>query len=436
MKKRAVMKKNESARRRFLKRAGLTGMSLPFLSSSLLAQELDEPIKRLILIEHPDGVNPEHWFPTGSETDFTLPSMTEPFNLVKDDCVFLEGINLGGGLAGHGAYAGLWRGSSSGTSIDQYFAEKWRGKTDVPSLVHKASDIYSGTRSLAYDSFGVLMPALVNPLSLLDKIYTSSDIEAKAFNNIEESKRRLSSIADDLATLKQGDMSNNALFESHQKALNDVLNVLNTKTDEIQAVNMDQWKSDFEATATAGGLTSRDESRWRNEILASNSAFELMSGLNEDAIVTALKYDRTRVINYSYGTDTWDFYLKCEDGNSYPYHNAGHEMGQGHIETRKVTSRRVANLIKTLKETNDIYGQPLLDSTLVVYACEIGHAANHTNKNTPFILAGAGLQGGRYLNYNGVLWNKVLVSIANILGDDLTSYGTTDPEGGALPNLV
>ncbi|CAA6803436.1 MAG: Unknown protein [uncultured Sulfurovum sp.] len=431
------MKKNEIARRSFLKKLGLTGMTLPFLGDLALAEEIDEsPIRRLILIEHPDGINPEHWYPTGSEKDFTLPSMTEPFNLVKNDCVFLEGINLSG-LAGHGAYAGLWKGGTTGTSIDQYFAEKWRGKTDVTSLVHKASDLYAGSRSLAYDSFGVLIPASVNPLTILDKIYTSSDIEAKKYNSLEASKRRLATISADLESLMDNGMHDNELFQSHEKALTDILNRLNAQTDEVTSLNMDQWKADFEATAVAGGLTSRDESRWRgNGILAEPSAFELMSGLHEDAIVTALKYDRTRVVNYSYGTDTWDFYMECEDGNSYPYHNAGHDMNQGHIETRKVTSRRVANLIKTLKETTDIYGEPLLDSTLVVYACEIGHAANHTNKNVPFILAGAGLEGGRYLKYNGVLWNKVLVSIANILGDDLISFGTTDAEGGGLDGLV
>ena len=431
------MKKQNEARRAFLKRVGLTGMTLPFLGNSLFAEELeDTPIKRLILIEHPDGINPEHWYPTGSETEFTLPAMTEPFNLVKDDCVFLEGINLGGNLAGHGAYQGLWRGGSSGNTIDQYFAEKWRGKTDVPSLVHKASDIYNGSRSLAYDSFGKSMPTLTNPLSLLDKIYTSSDIEARAYNNLEESKRRLATISADLDGLMQGDMSSNILFQSHEKALTDVLDALNRKTEETTSLNMDEWKADFEAKATAGGLTNRNENRYQNQILASNTAFDLMTDLHEDAIVTALKYDRTRVINYSYGCDTWDFYLKCDDGGSYPYHNSGHDMSQGHIETRKMTSKRVANLIQTLKTTTDIYGQPLLDSTLVVYACEIGHASNHTNQNAPFIMAGAGLQGGRYLNYNGVLWNKVLVSIANILGDERTSFGTTDSEGGALPNLV
>jgi len=430
------MKKIETARRAFLKRVGLTGMALPLLSQSLLAQEVEAPIKRLILIEHPDGINPEHWFPTGTETEFTLPSMTEPFNLVKEDCVFLEGINLGGNLAGHGAYKGLWRGGSSGNTIDQYFAEKWRGKTEIPSLVHKASDIYNGSRSLAYDGFGKSMPTLTNPLSLLDRIYTSSDIESKVYSNLEESKRRLSTISKDLDSLMQGDMSNNLLFKTHNKSLNDVLDALNRKTEETTSINMDAWKESFEAKATAGGLTSRNENRYQNGILASNDAFNLMTDLHEDAIVTALKYDRTRVINYSYGCDTWDFYLKCDDGGAYPYHNSGHSMDNGHIQTRKMTSKRVANLIKTLKETRDIYGQPLLDSTLVVYACEIGHAANHTNKNAPFILAGAGLQGGRYLNYNGVLWNKVLVSIANILGDELTTFGTTDSEGGALPNLV
>jgi hypothetical protein len=430
------MHQHNEARRAFLKKLGITGVSLSLLSDSLFAEVTDTPIKRLLLIEHPDGINPIHWYPTGSETDFTLPSMTEPFNVVKEECVFLEGINLGGNLAGHGSYMGLWRGDTKRSSIDQYFAEKWRGQTVVPSIVHKASDIYNGSRSLAYDALGKSIPALTNPLSLLDKIYTSSDIEASQLNALAEQQRRLQSIGKDLEAFMQGDMRDNVLFQAHKKAVDDVYSALTQQGGESTTVNMESWKEAFEAKATEGGLTSRSEDRWNNQILASNTVFTLMSDLHEDAIVTAFKYDRTRVINYSYGCDTWDFYLPCDDGNSYPYHNSGHDMSQGHIETRKMTSKRVANLIKKLRETDDIYGNPLLDSTLVVYACEIGHAANHTNQNVPFILAGAGLEGGRYLKYNGLLWNKVLVSIANILGDDLTTFGSTDPEGGALPDLV
>lgn len=431
------MKQSNSTRRRFLKQLGLTGITLPLVGSSLFAEdEVEEPIKRIILIEHPDGINPDHWFPTGTERDFTLPRMTEPFDLVKEECVFLEGINLGGGFSGHGSYEGLWRGDGTGTSIDQYFAEKWRGKTDVTFMNSKVSAGYGLNQALAYDSFGVGITALGNPLNIMDLIYTSSEIETNTFNSLEASKRRLLAVSSDLDKLKKGDMVDNELLVAHEKAIDDLLDVLNAKTEETIAINMDQWKDEFEAKARVGGLSSRNESVWNNRILDDNTAFEMMADLHEDAIVAALKYDRTRVVNYSYGRDVWDFYVSCEDGNSYGYHTAGHEMGEGHIQTRRVTSRRVANLIKRLKETTDIYGQPLLDSTLVVYACEIGHASNHTNKNAPFILAGAGLEGGRYLNYNGVLWNKVLVSIANILGDDLTSYGTADPDGGALDGLV
>jgi len=431
------MKQSDIARRTFLKQLGLTGMTLPLVSSSLFAENEDEePIKRIVLIEHPDGINPDHWFPIGTERDFTLPRMTEPFDLVKEDCVFLEGINLGGRLSGHGSYEGLWRGDTTGTSIDQYFAEKWRGKTDVTFLNTKVSSGYGLDKTLAYDTFGIGATALGNPLNIMDLIYTNSEIEANVYSSLEASKRRLLAVSSDLEKLKQGDMVNNELLIAHKKALDDLLDVLNAQTEETTSLNMDQWQNEFEAKATALGLTSRSESIWNNRILDENTAFETLADLHEDAIVTALKYDRTRVVNYSYGRDVWGFYVPCEDGNAYSYHTSGHEMGEGHIQTRRVTSRRVANLIQRLKDTNDIYGQPLLDSTLVVYACEIGHASNHTNKNAPFILAGAGLEGGRYLNYNGVLWNKVLVSIANILGDDLTSYGTADPEGGALDGLA
>ena len=430
------MKSTSQTRRDFLKKLGITGLSLPLFSQNLFAEDTDTPIKRLLLIEHPDGINPVHWYPTGSERDFDLKAMTEPFNEVKEECVFLEGINLGGTLAGHGSREGFWRGDKNRSSIDQYFAEKWRGQTDVSILIHKASDIRNGATSLSYDATGKIVPAITNPLNILDKIYTSDGMEQTKLASLQKEMRRLRAVDAELATLMQGDMSSDVLLHAHDKAVKDVLTALESSGGDKTIVNMESWKNAFVDKATAGGLTNRSESRWNNEILADNSAFTLMADLHEDAIITALKYDRTRVVNYSYGCDIWDFYMPCDNGEQHPYHNSGHSMNQGHIETRKTTSRRVANIIKKLRETDDIYGNSLLDSTLVVYGCEIGHASNHTNQNVPFILAGAGLEGGRYIKYNGLLWNKVLVTIANLMGDNLTRFGSTDADGGALPDLI
>ena len=409
------MKIEKEKRRDFLKKTLSIAALLPFLPSAAKAAGSD--IKRLVLIQHPDGINPIHWYPSGSQKSFTLPSMTSPFEKVKKECVFLSGINLEQ-TAGHGAYQALWRGDKSRESIDQYFAEKWRGNTPISILVQKTNGGYGG-RDLSYDARGRSIPSTLNTATLFNKVYTNQSIKADLSASVARQRERLASTREELDTLMQGGFLNDDILATHDKALNDVLNSLSSIDPSASVINMESWKNEFESRASTG------------------NPFDDVAYKHEDIIVNALKYDRCRVFNYSYGADVWDYNMLCDNGKSYPYHNSGHAMNEGHIQTRKQTSKHVADFIQRLRDTNDIYGNPILDSTLVVYGCEIGHAANHSSRNAPFILAGAGLEGGRYLSYSGVNWNKLLVSISQILGDSVSRYGSygnyTD---GGLEGLI
>ena len=410
------MKKIDSSRRDFLKYSALLG-SLPFLAKDVKAAPLDG-IKRLVLIQHPDGIIPEAWYPIkNGDGTFSLPEMTSPFNAVKDDCVFIRGINMVD-TAGHGAYQALYRGDKSRDSIDQYFAEKWRGNTDVPILVHKTSGGYGG-RDLSYDARGRSIPSITDVDTLRDKIYTDNSIVANTSASVERESRRLASIKKDLDLMMQGNFIDDDVLATHKKAVDDVLSALNNIDTSATPVNMADWKAAFDARKSTG------------------NSFDDIAYAHEDIILNALKFDRCRVFNYSFGADVWDYNMPCDDGNSYPYHNSGHAMDNGAVQTRKQTSKHVAQFIEKLKTTNDLDGNPLIDTTLVVYSCEIGHAANHSGKDVPFIMAGAGLEGGRFLEYDNENWNAVLVSIARILGENISSFGSFGSySGNGLDNLV
>lgn len=412
------MKELEEQRRDFLKKMLAVGITAPFLSTSMKAAGgANGTVKRLVLIQHPDGINPTHWYPRGSGENFTLPSMTAPFNKVKDECVFISGINLEQ-TAGHGAYQALWRGDKSRESIDQYFAEKWRGDAPISIMVQKTNGGYGG-RNLSYDKRGRAIPSTISTSSLFNKVYTDQSITADLTASVDREKRRLDVISQELDAIMNGKFIDDDVLATHAKAVDDVLDALNKLDPDATVVDMQAWRNDYLSRQSTGN--SFDDTAYRHE----------------DIIVNALKYDRCRVFNYSFGADVWDYNMPCDDGNSYPYHNSGHAMNQGHIETRKQTSKHVADFIQRLRDTDDIYGNPILDSTLVVYGCEIGHAANHRSHNAPFIMAGAGLEGGRSLSYGGTNWNKLLVSIGNILGDPMTRYGTFGSyEDGGLTGLV
>src|SRR5262245_35244439 len=90
------------SRRSFLGRAVATGaiLELPMLGRARPARAAAAPMNSLIVFV-PDGIIPSLWHAKGSETNFTLPTMSEPLTRVKGDCIFLEGIAMYAGEPTH-----------------------------------------------------------------------------------------------------------------------------------------------------------------------------------------------------------------------------------------------------------------------------------------------------------------------------------------------
>ena len=80
----------------------------------------------------------------------------------------------------------------------------------------------------------------------------------------------------------------------------------------------------------------------------------------------------------------------------------------------------------------------MLDNTIVLWGNELGKGNSHTRTQIPFVMAGgknAGIAGGRFLTYQDVPNNRLLVSVLNALGIDVDTYGDLDNGSGGLPGL-
>jgi hypothetical protein len=82
----------------------------------------------------------------------------------------------------------------------------------------------------------------------------------------------------------------------------------------------------------------------------------------------------------------------------------------------------------------------MLDNSLVLWGSELGKGNNHSFAKIPLLTAGrAGgkLQAGRYLQYEGVEHNRLLVSAAQLMGaTEIEKFGSTDRKSGGLTGLV
>jgi hypothetical protein len=95
-------------------------------------------------------------------------------------------------------------------------------------------------------------------------------------------------------------------------------------------------------------------------------------------------------------------------------------------------------LIEQLQATPDGTGT-LLDNTLVFHGSCLANGSWHNHDNMPFLLAGGsggGMVTGRSLQYTGVPHNKLLVSIAQFMGLNITQFGDQDANPGPLAGLL
>ena len=98
-----MTKQRQLSRRNFLIGTGGAVLFLPTALESIAAPCVPgmpcEGPQRFIIMHHSQGTVLSHWIPTGSETNFTLPSILAPLNPHKDDCLFIGGLdNVAPGL--------------------------------------------------------------------------------------------------------------------------------------------------------------------------------------------------------------------------------------------------------------------------------------------------------------------------------------------------
>jgi hypothetical protein len=97
---------------------------------------------------------------------------------------------------------------------------------------------------------------------------------------------------------------------------------------------------------------------------------------------------------------------------------------------------KLAELVAALAEAPDGPEGTLLDQMAVLHGSE--HSQSHGKDDMPFLLfgrAGGAFSPGRYLQYDGVPHNKLLVSLMNAMGVPGQSFGEPSLNDGPLVGL-
>ena len=467
------------SRRQLLKSLGLSAAASPLLPLlNATGQENTRP-KRLLLVFTPDGAaaldwnNPIDWKPQGSETDFTLHAMHQPFAAHQSKVIIPHGLTMtanGAGEAHAFGMAGLWTASTlNGPSGDADFdggngnRTGWGSGTSIDQIVANASgsttpysvDPSDASQETAYRTVELGVQT-GNPTSLNRNIYggENSPIHPETnpraafdrlFANVVPSDEQSDTPMEDPAVVAERaeqqmivDLVQGDLDRLRARVGSQEYQKIDAHLEGLLALEQ-RLNSGMTTTTPTVGCTIPDappESSGGGFGGGGNFQEEIPQMI--DVVSHALACDVTRVasLQISYGfsnvTHTWL-------GHTSAHHTMSHDETDRRAELEAIDTWYAGHfnyLLDKLDSVDEGNGT-LLDNTLVVWGRELGTTA-HRMENVPFVMAGGGAFGvnpGRFLDYGGEEHAKLLVSIAQKMGLDINGVGNIEPDSGPLAGL-
>jgi hypothetical protein len=419
------------------------GLGASLLASPLLgllsgeARAAAQQAKRLIVFFSPNGTVHNHWRPSGTETEFSFPagSILEPLARHQSKLLICEGIDFvevdnheagmsnmltGGGTAGS---------PSGGLSVDQYVASKIGQGSRFQSLEFGVqTSAWGAARStrMSYSAPGVFASPEDSPRNAFQRLFGALGGDTTTTDKL---LRRRKSILD-LVRGEMNDLAQRVGAPEKQKLEQHLEALRQTERGLTEPVALPGCPS---ATAPAP-----------IDAMA-NGNFPAVGKAQIDLMVSALGCGMTRVASLQ-----WAHTIAPQVFNWMGMGEAHHELSHkddsntsgvaNFVKCERWFAEQFAYLLDALQAHPDLEtGGTLLDSTLVLWAKELGDSRLHTCRSVPFVLAGGSnsyFRFGRYLRFSGAPHQKLLTSVCHALGVTIDTFGDVTKASGPLSGLV
>lgn len=438
------------SRRALLGGLGASAALAPFLPL-LEAQGADTPPVRLIFWFTPHGTVYDNWKPSGGQTDFTLSPILKPLEPYRSKLNILDGlkVNADGVGAPHtkgppllwtasplnadmtftreDGSGGMYYGWNSAASLDQVLLNKLDPATPYRSLEFgvRSGGNHPGSRMIYTGSEAPLAPE-TNPWAAFKRLI--GDI-GKSTDELERIKAERKSVLDVLAG-ELGGLQTKVSAADKKK--------IDAHLDAVREIELRLQNSNVSCQGPVLG-TEVDSNKASNTPVVMDAMISLMAA--------------------SLSCGLADFssmqYRVGENDSGYLYDWLGITDLEHHLMTHSgdtdVTAR--AELTKIYTWYAEMFGKflakldavpeangTMLDNSLIIWGSEIGKGNSHSFERIPFVVAGGAggkLKTGRYLQYDKVEHNRLLVSAAQLMGvAEMSKFGATDVGSGGLSGLV
>ena len=429
-------------RRDFLRKLGISSASLPFLTGlpGFAATGSDGRKQRIIFMFSPNGTLPDKFWPGGDGklVNSKILSCLAPF---ENQTAVLKGLSnrVGGDgdrhmrgmsclLTGARLHPGNIQGGSespagwaSAISIDQElknFLQKNEttrtrfGSLEVGVAVPDRADPWT---RMSYAGSNQPLAPLDDPYQMLNKLYGQSK-DREAYASV------IDALGSDLKKIsKTVGAEDRHLLEQHLTLVREM-------------------EQEMAAAAKSGKLV-HPEPELDPNIELTNDNTPKLARMQMDLLVNAMANDMTRVGTLQFMRSVGQArmrWLGIEDGHHSLSHEPDKNKGaQDKLEKINIWfAQQLAYLAKRLRDTPEPGGNGnMLDNTSIVWVNELGKGNSHTLDNIPFVIVGggSGIKSGYRQVGNNVPHNRLLLTLAQSMGHNITTFGEEKwCEDGAL----
>ncbi|MFK7926704.1 MAG: DUF1552 domain-containing protein [Myxococcota bacterium] len=403
-------------RRDLLKMGAASLLAAPFLSLAMGARAQDQGAPRRLLIVHsPNGTIPHRLGATGgNRLAFDAGSILEPLAGLEDQLLVLSNMNFSVGTNHEGGMRAMLT-AGGGTSLDQLVGAHLGGSARFDALTLGAlTSLWGGsvqTRASYKDGATV----------------TPDDSPEHAWKQLF------------------GDVGDVSLKDRRQSIIDLARGEVTTLRGRLGTQHRAQLDTHLEGLraaerALSGGGSCESPVAPGVFPKGANDSFPHIADAQLALAVQALACGATNVatvqLTHTVSPVVFTWLGKTESHHALSHAGDGDRAGvQSFVDCERWFAERVATLIRHLANTPDPLGEgSMLDSTVVLWAKEMGDSRAHVCDGVPWVIAGGGetFRLGRQLDMGGATHDGVLAAIANRFGLGLTRFGT----GSAAPSEV
>jgi hypothetical protein len=404
--------------------------------------------KRFIVLFSANGTIPSAFFQSdAAAAPLTLGTILAPLEQHKSKMIVLKGVHMssanvtqpggphmkgpGAMLTGGKLLAGSFQGAggpagyADRVSVDQTIADRISTGTPFRSLEFGVRTTGGGPLEvISYRGSNQPNPVTSDPQKMYSRIFANANLsQSQLAQLVAERKSVLDFLKTDINSLRtRVNSDDRARLDAHLGGI----------------AGIEQQLAASTVSCTPPAAPAKVD-------LSTQASFQPVSRAQIDMMILAQTCGLTRVSTFMWANaDSWQYFPWA--GVNEEHHGLSHSADNDTVATDKLVkintwhAQEAAYLLDKLDAVQDVGGQTMLDTSVVLWGNELGIGNNHTYMNIPWVIAGGaagGLKGGRFLPYNNQPHNNLLVSLCHAMGmTDVTTFGIPELCTGPLSGLT